>query len=688
MIEIITKEGIALDLDPSVEFEIEIENPMLSDDHIPVPFSTSISFLPTAKNKSVLGYMNAMLLDPAVKTIDVSIYASSIPLFHGRLEYDGIEDGKLNYTFAGRSLEDEWGAYIHKVQHLSNFVTRSSNEASTNYKFLVDIQQGVLDQESVKDAGVSLYGDFELPMLVNKDSIAEIEYKSNSMNRDAVTPDIKYHNYFWNLSDAPVTPAVKVVSILGDITNKLAISGMIKGVVENLAIIAPHRSRPLCASGLQQTDNGRLVLPVADMLPECTILDLIVNITKMYCASIFRDGDGFIMLTNKEILSSSEVLVWNDKISKETSMSTEPASSYAFNFANDGESSLSTETEAGTTEGSEAEIKDVVGNIKAIETMISAGPSYTTVRENRTGNIYSGRELTVGGKQLSYHDVLLHRNDKIATNEEFEGSFDNSVSFKRVECVPILMLDRSNILYSPKTYHMCPVIESPTPCGDRPTDVWVGSLIDGQLVGKGIAFRRQEKSGEDVSWNSMESSNPKHSLDAPVLYRRYHSQFAKWLATNRRVITTDVILTLSEISKLRMYDKVCVCNQYFLIKKITHSFSQLFKTISSRVELIACDNIHNEGEERNLVKIIEQGNGTVNAFWATAEYPVETDILIQVKYEVENLLSSPSVEERETILRIFKGKTTSATIFGKLKSLPLITPTEDWRYYYTDYIER
>ena len=136
-----------------------------------------------------------------------------------------------------------------------------------------------------------------------------------------------------------------------------------------------------------------------------------------------------------------------------------------------------------------------------------------------------------------------------------------------------------------------------------------------------------------------------------------------------------------------MYNKVCVCNQYFLIKKITHTFSQLFKTISSRVELIACDNIHNEVEEINLVTI-QQNNGAVPIFWAQAEHPVETDILIQVKYEVENLLSPPSVEERETILRIFKGKTTSATILGKLKSLPLITPTEDWRYYYTDYIER
>ena len=119
MIEIITASGVSLDIDPSTEFEIEIENPMFSDSHIPIPFSTSISFLPTAKNKKVFGYMAAMLQEPPEKKISVSIHAGGIPLFYGRLEYESVEDNKLNYTFAGRNVEDEWGGYIHELGHLS-----------------------------------------------------------------------------------------------------------------------------------------------------------------------------------------------------------------------------------------------------------------------------------------------------------------------------------------------------------------------------------------------------------------------------------------------------------------------------------------------------------------------------------------------------------------------------------------
>ena len=43
MIRIITGEGVSLDLDPSAEFEVEYENPMLDDSHIPVPFSTAVT---------------------------------------------------------------------------------------------------------------------------------------------------------------------------------------------------------------------------------------------------------------------------------------------------------------------------------------------------------------------------------------------------------------------------------------------------------------------------------------------------------------------------------------------------------------------------------------------------------------------------------------------------------------------
>ena len=73
MIEIITDAGISLDLDPAGAFEIEIEQPLLDDTHIPIPYSTSISFLPTAKNKDVFGFMDAMMMTPTVTEISATV---------------------------------------------------------------------------------------------------------------------------------------------------------------------------------------------------------------------------------------------------------------------------------------------------------------------------------------------------------------------------------------------------------------------------------------------------------------------------------------------------------------------------------------------------------------------------------------------------------------------------------------
>ena len=43
MIEIILEDGTSLDLKKDWEFEITLEQPMLDDSHIPIPYSTSIA---------------------------------------------------------------------------------------------------------------------------------------------------------------------------------------------------------------------------------------------------------------------------------------------------------------------------------------------------------------------------------------------------------------------------------------------------------------------------------------------------------------------------------------------------------------------------------------------------------------------------------------------------------------------
>ena len=253
--------------------------------------------------------------------------------------------------------------------------------------------------------------------------------------------------------------------------------------------------------------------------------------------------------------------------------------------------------------------------------------------------------------------------------------------FKCVECIPLHTLRYNNTDSSTSSYLMCPIIEAPKPSDQRPTDIWIGMLINGQLVGKGVAFAQQKEDGLHAdSENKMEHFNPNLSLSTDSLFRRYHASFANWLGSKRKIITADIQLSLNEISNLRMYNKVCVNNQIFLIKKITHTFSGKDSSVKSRADLIACENITDTTDVINNINV-EYWGTTVNdmEFQAVSRYPVNSDVLIPVTYQD---WTSGTMVQSKTILKILKGCQTSLSQKGNPDGTGLTAPYEDTKYIY------
>ena len=148
MVDILTDTGVFLDLDPDAEFEITIENPLLQEDRIPVPFSTAIAFLPTPTNKRVFGYLDTMMLEPTVRELAATILAGGIPLYAGTLVYDSIdEDGRINYTFSGKDLQEEWSTKLWELPGLS----WDENDGYDYQSFLAALKA---DQQEAELAGM------------------------------------------------------------------------------------------------------------------------------------------------------------------------------------------------------------------------------------------------------------------------------------------------------------------------------------------------------------------------------------------------------------------------------------------------------------------------------------------------------------------------------------------------------
>lgn len=572
MIEIITDGGISLDLDPAGTFEIEIEQPILDDTHIPVPYSTSIAFLPTAKNKDVFGFLDAMMMTPTVIEISVTVCAKGLPLFYGVLEYDGLEDGKINYTFSGRNLEDAFSGYIHKVEHLTKVgppFTRSSV---------------ALINEHISSARNGTHEEFGAPVLIGQANITDIEYK-NDRGADPVSPELKYHNWVWD-SETIFTPAVRVCKILSEAFKNIAIDYQIKSLYEQLAILGLYKDQDsYLVSGISSNSG----LNIANTLPECTILDLVKNIAKMFCASIFRDGNKYVFKTNQSIIeytSMWDVLDWNDKVSDKFSASIEKASSYTFGYSNNDNEN----TYDPTGLGKDIESNNVVekSNMFDILTSISLAKDYIATRHTGTGDMYSGRGMNItlkdGHANMPFMDMLLHNIPKVSTEDDLENAFDSTVDFKCVRCMPTELLN-INTDITDSWYGLCPIVEFPAIGEDRSSDVWIGLLFNNQLVDKGYYLQTPTMQG---GGHELIERNSGQSLAPEALYKRFHKPFAEWLAKDKQVITADVYLTLDDIASLRMYNKIAIRSRAFLIKKITLSFAVNSETIETTADFIEC----------------------------------------------------------------------------------------------------
>lgn len=571
MIEIITRSGISLDLAPDALFELELENPMLADEHIPVAYTTSISFLPTLKNRQVFGYISAMMLEPQVKELSVSIQVQGIPLFFGTLIYDSIENGDVNYTFSGRNLEDDWNGYIHSLTHIASktFEYKAETPLSAFAEYWAYIQE-------VKDGQVVT--DFEYPMLVGEANIADIEH-SNNLAIDKVDVSVKYRNYpyvLWGLTN----PAVKVSNILSKALAKTSISPAISKRFESLAILGMHKSSSLDWDWSSDPNSLDMVLRVANNLPECTVLSLVQNILKMFCATLFRDGTNFRIVTNKEVLDSEVVADWSNKVSDVYSLSTDSKQGYTFHFSNDDSENT------GVTESKEANEtgQSSIVNVQTLERIIEASEAhedYIAMRHIYTGDVYNGKSikvqnLLVDSKEhtMPYLDMLLHKMEKYNTDDG-SSNYDSAVDFNLVRCLPTKVLAQgSNDIF----YNMCPIINFPAAETERNSEMWIGALMQGQLVDKGRAFQAGK------SWDYIDEDL---SLAPAVLYDTYHKEFASWLAQDRRIVTTDVYLSPQDIAALRLYHKVSIYSQEFFIKKLSFTFSASSDYIGVRGEFIS-----------------------------------------------------------------------------------------------------
>lgn len=586
--------GKFFDLSPDSEFAVTIENPMFADDRIPVAVSTGIEFPLTATNKEAFGFVETMMLSPKNQKIPVVVLLGGIEIFTGQLEFDEYADKVLKYTFVAVETNEVIAGNIYDIE-------------CEDYS---DVQFATF----VKNARKGLYSDVGLPMIVRQPNSAKVEYVTTDAEDCSIID--KYANYLY--TDQPyVVPAVRIGYLLKKIIPSLKVPTEIAGYIDKMAILGTYKPEewqgeryglPLRWENATPPNRGSVAyckkFNVAETLPDMTSIDLVANLLKMFCATLFVAGQGYEIRMNRSIISDKKFTDWTQKVSDIYTLVAGEETSYTLNYANEN----STYTPAKVDDLGQAEIDSSVqicwDYSEMIQKFLSAS-EYINVQIESSRNIYSGKAIKArlyyhyeGRKGVVYNDLettiptidIVYQagiEKKTVNNAADSKGYENNIAFNCAKCIPAnvatpILEGSTNAQVT--LISVSPIVDFPTVGADRPSVAYIGLLLANNLLDQGNIFTGQYPY---ISAGIEETNNLSIAIGgAAGLYEKFHKEFAEWYVKKRNTIKAEVYLTPADVANLRLWQKIMIYNRLFFIKTIELTISDNMDIVFAMVEFV------------------------------------------------------------------------------------------------------
>ena len=591
--------GRTLDITPGQEITLTLENPLFADDRMPVAVSTGIEFPLSPTNKVEFRFVDVMMIPPAVQKIPAAIIFEGFELFSGELQFDEFSDQTLKYTFVGADATEAFSGNIHEI-------------ACRDYG-------GMAMSTFVQNARKGDYPDIGLPMIVRKANSAKIEYPTAAGEAECSSID-KYANYLY--TDTPyIIPAIKAAYLLEKIHPRLIFPSQVQDYLDRMAILGTYKPEawqndrygiPYTGSG---TDDNLCIgtgFNAAEALPEMTKAEFIANILKMFCATIFPEKGYYDVRTNSSILQDKTFIDWTQKVSDIYAIVAGEAGSYSLEYAN-GEQSFDPAKE----EEFDEELAQSIYSASNYEELISkfrTSDNYVNVRVTFSGNVYSGKAVkaylywkrvwdwigTILMGEIVFNktettipliDIVFQANVNKVELSEGGGdgqSYENSIGFICTPCIPanvatLINVESTDAQVTLRT--MAPVVDIPTVGGNRPSDVYIGLLIENNFFDQGNYFTRPEPYIDGGS----EMANTRYSIaigDTNGLYAKFHETFAQWQGKKKDSVKADVVLSPADIAQLKLWRKIMLYNRLFLIKTMEITLSDKATVAFANAEFV------------------------------------------------------------------------------------------------------
>lgn len=556
MIEFIPIEtGEPLDLAPDAEFEIQMEQPLLSNE-LPAPFSTQISFPPTSRNKAVFGFLGPdTMFEPLRKKVFCRIELFGLPYLDGTLVYDGIEEGNLQYTFTAQDI-------------------LGLDSDQSGMMAALDI--------STMDVYAGLNGythSIMAPLIINEGQQA----KEHGDDSNQVPIDTKYKNFYGLYGNKqypggiPVisktefifTPALNLKDVFlaanfpENAARHLVVSSLLQPYLNQIAMVCPYKNKTWAASIFPFLGVDFITVP-GNSIPKLTAKDILENLCKILCGFIYVENTAIHMVAADDVLLSAAVPLDMGIISDVYEASVLRAQNYKFKFGNDeSENTYRPESAEGA-----ADSPGTTSLANSHYDFWSPPPSenneYKLFRHESNGvreDVYSRKAYTLYNITTLLCDNLYHNLGSCDNDAGADDTYDRSTNWKLVRCVPQNIVQPSGANNRHSRRVMTPIIPAISPEDERGDSVYIGLLkgVRAQLVDKGYYFG----SNDDILNDGI-------SLAPKDLYTPLHKNLAEWLSRDRQVLKVALNLTPAQlIGDISLWRRYYFAGRNWLIKTLT-----------------------------------------------------------------------------------------------------------------------
>ena len=530
MIKIITQQGVSLDLDPTSSFSIEYKSPILENDAIPTPWSTPIAFPPTQTNCKVFQYVDALYLSPVITSVNANVIIDGIPFASGVLEYEDLSEGNLNYVFSAKNkfkrLED---IDISEAAHLA--------QVPTNINEFYDYCR--------RNARV------KLPLMVNKKEalvgfVDKDSWREFSLRRWHNIPAAAISSV--DASQYLTTPVVRVADFIYDAFPNASIDNEIRWNLEKLYLLCPYKPDYTNATnGFGQT------IDIRKTLPKLSMQDLILNVLKIFGASVYNNGDEIVITSADSVLSSICQKDWTNNLSAVFSSNPELGQPLLLRFNDESNKSVydPSNLELDSASGAITDASEYFDVLRlAVES--SAVGNYVAVRHLETNDILSATAIIIAGDVVgnTLFTKTVVNSDNVYRHQAAVGSdvgeyFDSSIDLSVPAIIPEMFLWKESS-GAKEVFTTAALIDPPAIGNERGNLAMIGVMSpDGQFSDKGCYVNRN---GRDAQTGM--------SLDPGFLARKFQSKFQQWMESDRQIVSVDLNLSLADIIGFKMNEKI------------------------------------------------------------------------------------------------------------------------------------